>query len=89
MDTRFKRLIDFLKTKYRYDPEGFRALLPGPAYSTPHAQGPNARNPTSDLSDDDLAYHRDRLASALRGGEDSRIGQKPKSSKRKSTIAFL
>ena len=68
MKSRAKRLIDFLKAKYRDDPDGFRALLPGHADATTH--GPplptNARNPASALSDDELEYHRSRLASALR-----------------------
>lgn len=67
MATRTKRLIDFLKTKYRDDPEGFRALLPGPSDVTPGLLPTDAHNPASDLSDDELAYHRSRLASALRG----------------------
>ena len=35
MDKRTRRLINFLKTKYRDDPEGFRALLPGSADVSP------------------------------------------------------
>ena len=67
MNTRAKRLIDFLTKKYRDDPDGFRALLPRPADAThgsPHST--NARNQASALSDEELAYHRSRLASALR-----------------------
>ena len=62
MSTRTKRLIDFLKKKYRDDPEGFRALLTGSSDVTP---GPLPTD-ASDLSDDELAYHRQRLSSALR-----------------------
>ena len=51
MNARTKRLINFQKAKYRDEPTARS----------------NARNLASDLSDDDLAYHRDRLASALRG----------------------
>ena len=67
MSTRTKRLIDFLKAKYRDDPEGFRALLPGSSDATPGPLPADAPNLASDLSDDELAYHRSRLASALRG----------------------
>ena len=66
MSARTKRLIDFLKTKYREDPEGFRALLPTPPNATPGPLPTGTPNPASHLSDDDLVYHRDRLASALR-----------------------
>ena len=68
MNGRTRRLIDFLKNKYRDDPEGFRELLPGSTKAAPGSPHPtDAPNPTSPLSDDDLAYHRSRLAAALRG----------------------
>ena len=67
MSTRTKRLIDFLKAKYRDDPEGFRALFPGPKDAAAGPLPTDAPNPASNLSDDELAYHRSRLASALRG----------------------
>ncbi len=67
MKARTDRLIDYLKKTYRDDPDGFRALLPGPTDATHGPPYPtNARNQASTLSDDELAYHRSRLASALR-----------------------
>ncbi len=67
MDKRTRRLIDFLKTKYRDDPEGFRALLPGSADVSPGPHPTDIHSPASDLSDEELAYHREQLAAALRG----------------------
>ena len=68
MNARTRRLIDFLKAKYRDDPAGFRELLPGSTEAAPGPTHPtDARNQVSALSDDDLAYHRSRLSAALRG----------------------
>lgn len=43
MTARTKRLIASLKSKYRDEPEGFRALLPGPSDAGPHTRHPSAR----------------------------------------------
>ena len=67
MNKRTRRLIAFLKTKYRDDPEGFRALLPGSADVSPGPHPTDIHCPASDLSGDEPAYHREQLAAALRG----------------------
>ena len=67
MDKRTRRLIDFLKTKYRDDPEGFSALLLGSADVSPGPHPTDIHSPASGLSDEELAYHREQLAAALRG----------------------
>ena len=57
----------FSRRKYRDDPEGFRALLPGSADVSPGPHPTDIHCPASDLSGDEPAYHREQLAAALRG----------------------
>ena len=71
MDKRTRRLIDFLKTKYRDNPKGFRALLPGSPSVSPGPHPTDIHSPASDLSDEELAYHREQLAGVegVEGGQ--------------------
>ena len=67
MSTERDRLIKLLQAKYREDPNGFRAFLPGAVELLP--EQPPERRPTSSpfgLTERELSYHREVLSEVLR-----------------------
>ncbi len=68
MSAKRDRLIELLQAKYREDPNGFRAFLPGAVELLPE-QPPKRRRTRSPfgLTERELSYHREGLSEVLRG----------------------